>query len=38
MVAAGWLTMFGQDKGGEIGAEMATMMEDCDEFDTETSK
>ena len=32
-VAAGWLAMFGQDKGGEIGGEMATMMEDCDEFD-----
>ena len=26
--------MFGQDKGGEIGAEMATIMEDCDEFGT----
>ena len=37
-VAAGWLAMFGQDKGGEMGAEMATMMEDCDEFDIETTK
>ena len=37
-VAAGWLAMFGQDKGGEIGAEMATMMEDCDEFTTETTE
>ena len=37
-VAAGWLAMFGQDKGGEIGAEMATMMEDCDEFITETTE
>jgi len=37
-VAAGWLAMFGQDKGGEIGAEMATIMEDCDEFSIETSK
>ena len=30
--------MFGQDKGGEIGAEMATMMEDCDEFIAETTE
>ena len=37
-VAAGWITMFGQDKGGEIGAEMATILEDCDEFNTETTK
>ena len=33
-VAAGWLTMLGQDTGGEIGAEMAMMMEDCDELDS----
>ena len=27
----GWQCL-GQDTGGEIGAEMATMMEDCDEY------
>jgi hypothetical protein len=29
-VAAGWITMFGQEKGAEIGGEVATMMKDCD--------
>ena len=32
-VAAGWIAMFGQDKGAEIGGELATtMMEGCDEL------
>ena len=31
-VAAGWLAMLGQDTGGEIGAEMATMGMECDEY------
>ena len=29
-LAAGWVTMFGQDKGAQIGGEVATMMKDCD--------
>ena len=29
-VVAGWMTMFGQDKGSEIGADIATTMSDCD--------
>ena len=38
-VAAGWVAMFGQDKGAEIGGELATsMMEGCDEFITETTE
>lgn len=29
-VAAGWVAMFGQEKGAEIGGEIATAMKDCD--------
>ena len=29
-VAAGWVAMFGQEKGAEIGGELATSMKDCD--------
>ena len=29
-LAAGWAVMFGQDKGAQIGGEVATMMKDCD--------
>ena len=33
-VAAGWVAMFGQDKGAEIGGDLATsMIEGCDEFE-----
>jgi len=32
-VAAGWVAMFGQDKGAEIGGELATIMKDCEEND-----
>ena len=28
---SGWMVMLGQDTGAEIGGEIATMMEDCDE-------
>lgn len=31
-VAAGWLTMLGQDTGAEIGGEMATIGMECDEL------
>lgn len=38
-VAAGWVAMFGQDKGAEIGGELATSMtEGCDEFIAETTE
>ena len=29
-VAAGWIAMFGQDQGAEIGGELATSMMDCE--------
>ena len=29
-LAAGWVTMFAQDKGADIGGDVATMMKDCD--------
>ena len=29
-VAAGWIAMFGQNQGAEIGGELATSMMDCD--------
>ena len=32
-VAAGFATMFGGDKGGDIGAELATDYADCDDVD-----
>mgnify|MGYP001282029162 FL=1 len=32
-LAAGWIAMFGQDKGAEIGGDLATtMMDGCDEL------
>jgi hypothetical protein len=30
-LAAGWITMFGQKKGAEIGGSLATMVSGCDE-------
>jgi hypothetical protein len=29
-LAAGWVAMFAQDKGANIGGDVATMMKDCD--------
>ena len=29
-VAAGWIAMFGQNQGAEIGGELATSMMDCE--------
>ena len=29
-LAAGWAVMLGQDKGADIGGDIATMMKDCD--------
>jgi hypothetical protein len=29
-LAAGWVAMFAQDKGADIGGDLATMMKDCD--------
>ena len=29
-VAAGWIAMFGQDQGAEIGGELTTSMMDCE--------
>ena len=29
-LAAGWVAMFSQDKGSEIGGDIATMMKDCE--------
>ena len=29
-VAAGWIAMFSQDQGAEIGGELATSMMDCE--------
>jgi hypothetical protein len=29
-VAAGWVAMFGQEKGAEIGGEIATAVKDCE--------
>ena len=29
-LAAGWVTMFGADMGGDIGAEVATLIKDCE--------
>ena len=31
-LVSGWAVMFGQDTGADIGGEIATMMEDCDEL------
>ena len=32
-LAAGWATMFGQQKGAELGGSIATMMSDCDDLE-----
>ena len=33
-VAAGFVTMFGADKGGDIGADLSTSYAGCDDVDT----
>ena len=30
-LVSGWIVMLGQDKGAEIGGELATTMKDCEE-------
>ena len=32
-IAAGWVAMFAQDKGADIGGDVATMLKDCEEED-----
>ena len=32
-LAAGWVAMFAQDKGADIGGDVATMLNDCEEVD-----
>ena len=37
-VAAGFVTMFGADKGGDIGADLSTSYAGCDDVDTQHTK
>ena len=37
-VAAGFVTMFGADKGGDIGADLSTSYAGCDDVDVPHTK